>query len=264
MAVGHVDVVLAPPFPLAEEAVEVDCNGTTTRVDPSGIGCDFIGNIEVEAVRDRKDGEVMIERIIFSPLETTAEPPLVPEQPDTIPEDESFMGSFVGSFFDMNNGLCGDTDDCKCLPISPKKSALKKNHEVAGNVGRNVSFSNLEIREYSMTLGDHPSARSGPPMSLDWEYTPKSEIVALDAYERARQPRRGRKRLRMSLLDRENILVKQKGFSYSEIKDAWAEALEVRKQRLETIRRSPQSEMMDEAWESTSRKFLRLFGCETL
>lgn len=33
-----------------------------------------------------------------------------------------------------------------------------------------VSFNHVEIREYEITLGDHPCCSSGPPISLSWNY----------------------------------------------------------------------------------------------
>jgi hypothetical protein len=50
----------------------------------------------------------------------------------------------------------------------PKKSILKKDDsscESSGSDRISVSFHSVEVREYDRTVGDHPSCRSGPPVS---------------------------------------------------------------------------------------------------
>jgi hypothetical protein len=102
---------------------------------------------------------------------------------------------------------------------------------------RNVRFHVVEIREFKMTLGNHPSATSGPPVMLDWELFSPRKVLPLEKYETSRAPRRKRRQLKLSLHQRHNILVKERGFSFDEVKAAWQEALEIRKQRKETLER---------------------------
>ena len=52
---------------------------------------------------------------------------------------------------------------------------------------KSVRFSTLEIRTYPITLGDNPSVSSGPPLTLDWNYT-TVHTVAVSAYETERPP----------------------------------------------------------------------------
>uniref|UniRef100_A0A7S2EIZ4 Uncharacterized protein n=1 Tax=Ditylum brightwellii TaxID=49249 RepID=A0A7S2EIZ4_9STRA len=33
-----------------------------------------------------------------------------------------------------------------------------------------VTFGQVEVREYGLTLGDNPSCSNGPPLTLDWSY----------------------------------------------------------------------------------------------
>jgi hypothetical protein len=121
-----------------------------------------------------------------------------------------------------------------------------------------VQFKEVDIREFKMTLGNHPSATSGPPVMLDWDCEPPSNVVDLNSYEKARLPRRSRRQLKLSLQERHNILVKQGGFTFEEVKGAWQEALEIRKKRKETLERGLALMKWDEVWESTCRKFGRL------
>jgi hypothetical protein len=161
---------------------------------------------------------------------------------------------------------------CECTTGSSRslKSALKPSKwtflegssqaSVNGDVprSRSVQFNDVNIREFKMTLGNHPSATSGPPVMLDWETLPASNVMKLEDYERAREPRRNRRQLKLSLQQRHIILVKERGFSFEEVKGAWQEALAVRKQRKTTLERGLAMMKWDEVWESTCRKINRL------
>ena len=109
-----------------------------------------------------------------------------------------------------------------------------------------------------MTLGDHPAACSGPPVRLDWDASLQFYEVDIEKYERLRLPRRNRKQLKLSLQQRHNILVKERGFSFEDVKGAWHDALEIRRRRKETLERGLALMKWDEVWESTCRKFNRL------
>ena len=130
---------------------------------------------------------------------------------------------------------CGLVDE-PCHSGMPLKSALRVRDPSSPEVvvDRNVSFNELKIREYDMTLGDHPSAVTGPPVQLSWDHKPEMAI-GLEEYERAREPRRNRRQLRLSYKERERVLFNERGFTPEEVNSAWMEALMVRKQRKETL-----------------------------
>jgi len=168
-----------------------------------------------------------------------------------------------------------DNPCCECSPTTvsqPLKSSLRLPRWSHRNGNRikpvtsrsilsqnmSVRFKEVDIREFKMTLGNHPSATSGPPVMLDWESNLPSAVFDLETYEKARQPRRNRRQLKLSLQERHNILVKERGFSFDEVKGAWQEALEIRKQRKETLERGLALMRWDEVWESTWRKLGRL------
>lgn len=163
---------------------------------------------------------------------------------------------FYGEMSDNFMNACGvcSTEDPKTK--MPRKSALKKTPNSSNNSERSVAFNSLKIREYGLTLGDHPSASSGPPMTLDWTPTGEEKVISVDQYERGRQPRRSRKALRMSYQTREAVLEEQ-GFTMDQVMKAWEESLKIRKQRHETITQSPLSMKMEEACQSAARKFWR-------
>lgn len=166
-----------------------------------------------------------------------------------------------------------DNPCCECSPMKmerPLKSSLRPPRWTYRNGSRSspgsssslkdlsVQFKEVDIREFNMTLGNHPSATSGPPVMIDWDSPPKTAVLPLEKYEEARQPRRNRRQLKLSLQERHNILVKEKGFSFEEVKGAWQEALEIRKRRKETLERGLALMKWDEVWESMGRKFSRL------
>jgi hypothetical protein len=54
------------------------------------------------------------------------------------------------------------------------ESDFGKVKKVALPVKRRVSLnSRVEVREYSMTIGDHPCCNDGLPLTLDWAYSPE-------------------------------------------------------------------------------------------
>jgi hypothetical protein len=111
--------------------------------------------------------------------------------------------------------------------------------EAKPRMKRNISFSNLEIRVYDVTVGDNPSCSTGVPLSLDWKYQ-SEEVVALEEYEVNREPRRNMNQLAMTNLNRFMIL-QQMGYSLGDIQKAIVETAKVKDQRKKT-----RKEVLDE------------------
>lgn len=174
-------------------------------------------------------------------------------------DDDVFYNAIDNAITTFTCGLVDDQCHSACKPL---KSALRDPNSSGPEMDRNVSFNELKIREYEMTLGDHPSAITGPPVQLSWEHKPEM-AVGLEEYERAREPRRNRRQLRLSYKERERVLFKERGFTPEEVNNAWMEALMVRKQRKETLSLTDAQRQMEEVWESTQRKIGRLFTLET-
>ena len=121
-----------------------------------------------------------------------------------------------------------------CGKKKPTKSILKNSvsKSESKEMKRVTSFSHLEIREYNLALGDNPGGRDGPPISLDWNYCPKSTIrVDIDRYEESRPPRRKRDEMYMPGSLRMWTLMKEMGYTLREIQDASNLAASVRKKR---------------------------------
>lgn len=206
-----------------------------------------MGGIEVESTFD--DGRV-IDRIICMPVEYVVDVQMAEDRTELVLEHDGLdvTPTIIESIL----------QGCSCF--NPPKSVLRSEIPRARvqMPDRAVSFSSLEITEFGMTLGDHPSAVSGPPVALDWEKPAKQSVVELDEYERMRSPRRKRAQLKLSYQTRKGILEQQKGFSETEVHEAWAEALRIRRQRQETLKRGLLLMMWDDMWESAQRKYRRL------
>ena len=72
---------------------------------------------------------------------------------------------------------------------------------------RHVTFTSVQIREYSTILGDHPCCPSGPPLSLGWTME-REDQVEFETYESEREPWRVRTKeeLRLDGNERRGIL----------------------------------------------------------
>jgi hypothetical protein len=71
-----------------------------------------------------------------------------------------------------------------------------------------VSFDRIEIREYSLCLGNNPATTHGPPLSIDWDYN-EAGTFQVDDYETTRPPRRISKSMIVPGFVREEILLDQ-------------------------------------------------------
>lgn len=102
-----------------------------------------------------------------------------------------------------------------------------------------VKFHSVEVREYPIIPGDHPSCHLGPPLTIGWEHNKSStKITPMDDFEslRVRQRCRNTQELMISSLERRNML-KKLGFSKREIGKASTQASKVRNQRNTTTQR---------------------------
>mmetsp|Transcript_17873 Transcript_17873/g.41218 ORF Transcript_17873/g.41218 Transcript_17873/m.41218 type:complete len:433 (+) Transcript_17873:203-1501(+) len=194
---------------------------------------------------------------------------------DTITDDQNSSGRYPKSvlripkysspdkfsYISMKQGIkVGTHGERLLIRSSSDYNAIITNSTVQEQ--HSVHFQNVDIRNFKMTLGNHPSATTGPPVMLDGELIEPHhlarKIMTLEKYEQTRPPRRKRRQLKLTLQQRHNILVKERGFSFEEVKGAWQEALQIRKQRKETLDRGLAMMKWDEVWESTCRKFNRL------
>mmetsp|Transcript_20201 Transcript_20201/g.22896 ORF Transcript_20201/g.22896 Transcript_20201/m.22896 type:complete len:177 (+) Transcript_20201:321-851(+) len=121
-----------------------------------------------------------------------------------------------------------------------------------------VKFASIQIRDYSITLGDNPSCSYGPPISLDWEYD-ENEAISLDQYETMRPSRRKMYQMHILSRHRADLLRYVAGTTDDEMQVVMHEMQTIQKMRGKTKASLPFSKL-EEAAESASRKWNRKFG----
>ena len=82
------------------------------------------------------------------------------------------------------------TSSSNTSSTSAEKNSIHDNLPVSlTNSKRNVSFTDISVREYDVELSDHPSCSYGPPIQLGWDYEEK-EPTTVEDYEVTRSPHR--------------------------------------------------------------------------
>lgn len=114
---------------------------------------------------------------------------------------------------------------------SSLKSCMKSEPTTSPMMKKNVKFSSIEIKEHPRVLGDNPSVKKGPALSLGW-YKPKTGRIlkySIDEFERRRETER-RKSVFVSASARHRLLM-EAGFTQQEIYLARKEASDIRRSR---------------------------------
>ena len=122
---------------------------------------------------------------------------------------------------------------------------------------RNVSFHTMEIREYGVVLGDNPSCSSGPPVQLAWNPHDSTKL-RIDDYEEHRPPRRDRVEMLMSYNVRWWSLMRESGYTVSQLKRATDACQEARKARLKTVRKIRRQEKINDTINAPIRSLKKL------
>jgi len=117
---------------------------------------------------------------------------------------------------------------------------------------RSVSFHNVEIREYNMTIGDNPSARMGPPVGISWEH--RNEVsMPLNDYEDGRGERRTQQEMIITK-ERKYDIIKESGVPNREIASTVRKTNKIKNQRMQTVNNATSFSKFEEAFESAMRK----------
>jgi hypothetical protein len=119
-----------------------------------------------------------------------------------------------------------------------------------------VVFHEVQIRNYSQTIGDNPSVSYGPPISLDWGYE-EVEPITLDEYEKNRGPRRSTRQMMLNYYNRKNLLTWRCGATEDEMKAAEKEGNKIKGQRSITKAFLP-AQKFEEIFQSIRRKTQRM------
>ncbi|GKY94127.1 hypothetical protein MPSEU_000378800 [Mayamaea pseudoterrestris] len=187
---------------------------------------------------------------------------IVERREDNEKQSVSDETEIENGFIESLTTACANTCACQCAPYYTKSILKTSDSRNLGSASiiqrRQVSFSRHEIREFDLTLGHHPAAAHGPPVMLDYESQGKKCVVDVDEYEKERGPPRTRRQLKINAYERKQILTQAKGFTEAEVNEAWAEALQIRRQRQETLNRGLIMMAYDDISESMSRKYTRM------
>lgn len=101
---------------------------------------------------------------------------------------------------------------------------------------KSVHFSTIEVRDYSLCLGDHPDVNRGAPVSLDWEYE-SEQSFDIEEYEKrtcGREKKTEDEMIRLAF-EREYVLRKL-GYSMEEIESRSKSVKKDQKNRSQTRR----------------------------
>lgn len=144
-----------------------------------------------------------------------------------------------------------------CLSVSTLAASLIPLHDVPKTkkkMTKQVSFHNLQIREYDVVLGDNPSCRYGPPVEIGWDYSEANEIRLDDIITENSNEKKTRK-----LLDA-NVrydMVRGAGYTDSDILKSMRDAHIIKKQRHKSIN-NEKYDKINERIENISRKFKKI------
>jgi len=122
---------------------------------------------------------------------------------------------------------------------------------------KSVSFSDVVVREYPMTLGDNPSVSRGPPISISWEHIAEHSVDLESHIKMTPFPRRQKGQMIMPPKVRRELLYEM-GYSHLDIVKATEEARCIRAQRLATSR-TLKLATIEELKEKMGRKFKKIF-----
>jgi len=118
--------------------------------------------------------------------------------------------TFKPSLDDSSASILETVDTRPIKKVAMKEANSRRTHK------KKVSFSNLEIREYSVVFGDHPSC-ANLPLTLGWGHS-EEEIIDLNAWEQSRAGyRRHGHELRLTYFERKNVLKRVGGMSESDL-----------------------------------------------
>jgi hypothetical protein len=203
-------------------------------------------------------------------------PVIIAEEPDGDGDGDGgdfFLGSIdVDGDVDykhkgpQHHQMPGDTStSAASLHRVASASCLKRRNSGVTKPKRTISFTNLEIREYDLTIGDNPSVSYGPPVQLSWQYS-EGQTRDLEDYESQKEldRSRGRRSHRVENISwaKREALLKRQGFSEDDIQAKMKEVNKMKQGRSVT-RALVVTGRAEEALESAGRKLKRFFGSDS-
>lgn len=139
-----------------------------------------------------------------------------------------------------------------------RKSSLKSLDMSSSSMDKSVTFSSVDIRDYSICPGDNPSVSRGIPLSLDWAYDPETS-QDINQFEDDRVgSRREYDDLKLPSLQRVQML-KHNGFSRGEINERVKEVEQAKDDRVATRRKLEREDRV----KTFKKSVLKAFGIRT-
>jgi hypothetical protein len=129
------------------------------------------------------------------------------------------------------------------------------------NYKKAVSFGLIQVREYNRVVGDNPTVRVGPPMSIGWEFVQK-QAVPVDDYEKIKHPNTSDLRI-MGSITRKSILRYEFDVSLEDIRAAEKIIRKIQRQRCRTIQQGKLVAAIEYAMELAKRKIHSIFSNES-
>eukprot|EP00592_Proboscia_alata_P005292 CAMPEP_0194368308 /NCGR_PEP_ID=MMETSP0174-20130528/16569_1 /TAXON_ID=216777 /ORGANISM="Proboscia alata, Strain PI-D3" /LENGTH=335 /DNA_ID=CAMNT_0039144637 /DNA_START=65 /DNA_END=1072 /DNA_ORIENTATION=- len=222
-------------------SMEMASPEATMNKEPS-----FLGGTSLELLSSSEDGRNSAPKYTL-PQQYVAQHPLLKPPPKK---------SGMKKVLSFSNLQIEDSPTSKINKRNKSNPELYEEikYEFQGKMKRNVSFSDIKITEFDMTLGDNPCCRFGPPVQLAWESSGE-ENYNIDVYEEFRIPR-SKEQLVMPSDLRMRLLATDAGYSLQELREAIKQGNKTKRQRQWTVSTLALSQL-ENMVEKTSRKIKR-------
>ena len=129
-------------------------------------------------------------------------------------------------------------------------------------IKRNVSFAQVNIREYERIMGDNPSVTCGPPLSLGWRYVPEATTISIDDYEEGKGSPRQSSEFLVPKVVRERLLKEHADVSRREMVAAVRSIQKEKSKRQQTVVNLPMQKT-EERVEGAKRKMKKILKPST-
>jgi hypothetical protein len=160
----------------------------------------------------------------------------------------------------FHDKMSSDSWSSKSSLKSCFKSASTNSSSSGTDSSKHVSFDYIEIKEHPRILGDNPSPKKGPSLSIGW-FKPNAGRIhrySVDEYENQRAPWRRHHAKALSPTVRQRLLIQEAGVTVTEIFAARKEASLIRQSRREHNILSPYDDNTAIVMESCVRTVKRL------
>uniref|UniRef100_A0A7S1ZLI9 Uncharacterized protein n=1 Tax=Trieres chinensis TaxID=1514140 RepID=A0A7S1ZLI9_TRICV len=225
--------------------------GEEKKVNEDDTGVATIPGLELEP--DPTENSQHNENVILSPLSTdTADRNDQQSSPNEGEEEKKEEGKRV-TISDDANDKDRPSLNRPCSSALYKMGCSRRLSCPKIESRRSITFGTVTIRDYEMTLGDHPDCSYGPPVQLGWNYLEYCPLE-LNEYEMHHSLRRPLKDLVLNYYQRRDLL---RGFDEQTLKAAVKEVKRTQMKRSVTRATLPVRRVEDVA-ESARRKMGRI------